>query len=313
MNHATIIVAISLAFALVLPAASAQAQNARSFVSAQSGSDSNNCSRLTPCRTFAYAITQTNAGGEIDTLDPGGYGAVTIAKAMSIVSGLGEAGVLTPSGATGITISAGVNDVINLRGLIVEGAGAGSNGIVFNTGKSLTIEKCVIRNHTNNGIAFVPNGSSNLVMSDTFVANNKGGNGVAVVPSGSGAVTAVFNRVEADNNGDGILVDSTSYLGTDLNATMSDSVAADNSGAGLKVNSNGTGFNVLMFRSVAANNGTGLIAQGMNAELRVDQSTVTGNASGWTALLGGAVQSYGNNSIDGNSSNQGAPPSIGLK
>ena len=312
MKRTSIIVAIGLALAAALPTASANGQNARSFVSGQ-GSDSDNCTLAAPCRTFAVAITRTNAGGEILALNPAGYGPVTIDKSISIVSGPSVAGVNILSAGTVITINALATDNVSLRGLTIDGLGIATNGIVFNSGKSLTVDNCVIRNNTNNGIAFVPNASSKLVMSDTFIANNTGGNGIAVVPSGSGTVTAIFNRVEADNNGDGILVDSTSYLGTAFNATVSDSVVADNSGAGLKVNSNGTGFSVMMFHSVAANNGTGLIAQGNSAELRVGQSTVTGNANGWTALLGADVWSYGDNYIDGNAGDQTAPPSIARK
>ena len=117
---------LGLVLTAMLSSAPASAQNTRSFVSAQSGSDSNNCTRLSPCRTFAVAFTNTVAGGEINTLDPGGYDPLTITHAISIVSGLGEAGVLVPSGGTGITINAGASDIINLRGLIIEGAGVGS-------------------------------------------------------------------------------------------------------------------------------------------------------------------------------------------
>ena len=117
-------------------ALAAHADQTRSFVSSY-GSDSNDCSRQAPCRSFATAITKTVAGGEINTLDPGGYGAVTITKAISIVSGLGEAGVLVPAGGTGITISAGATDRINLRGLAIEGAGTGATGIRFNSGGAL--------------------------------------------------------------------------------------------------------------------------------------------------------------------------------
>jgi len=224
-----------------------------------------------------------------------------------------RSGIIASSGGNGITINAGVTDIVNLRGLVVEGAGVGKNGIVFNTGQTLTIEKCVIRNHTNNGIQFQPNASSNLVVSDTFVANNKGGNGIVVGPSGSGTVMAVFTRVEADNNGDGILIDSTLYVGTGLTATATESVAAGNTGVGFKVNSNGTGLSLMLFRSAAVNNDTGISAQGNSATLRIGQSTVTGNANGWTALLGGAVKSYKDNKIDGNNSNQTAPPAISDK
>ncbi len=90
------------------------AQATRTFVSS-AGSDTNDCSRVAPCRSFAAAIGKTNTGGEINTLDPGGYGPVTITKSISIVSGLGEAGILVPPAGTGITINAGPNDRVNLR------------------------------------------------------------------------------------------------------------------------------------------------------------------------------------------------------
>jgi hypothetical protein len=140
--------------ALGLHAAPAEAQNTRSFVSATSGSDSNACTRSAPCQTFAFAITQTNAGGEVNTLDRGEYGTVTIDKSISIVSGLGEAGISVPPDGTGITINAGPHDKINLRGLIIEGAGVGNRGIQFNTGGSLNIQNSVIRNHKGNGVFF---------------------------------------------------------------------------------------------------------------------------------------------------------------
>ena len=75
-------------------ATSTRAQAVRTFVSAQSGSDGNPCSRSAPCRTFAYAYGQTAAGGEINTLDPGGYTSLTISKAISILSGLGDQKVI---------------------------------------------------------------------------------------------------------------------------------------------------------------------------------------------------------------------------
>jgi hypothetical protein len=126
--------------ALGFSSAPAQVLNTRSFISAN-GVDTNPCTRPAPCRTLQKAHDSTNAGGEINMLDPAGYGTVTINKAISIVNdGVGSAGVLVPSAGTGITINGGVNDIINLRGLIIEGAGVGFFGIVFNSGASLTIE-----------------------------------------------------------------------------------------------------------------------------------------------------------------------------
>jgi hypothetical protein len=59
----------------------ANAQATRTWVSGV-GDDANPCSRTAPCKTFAGAISKTAAGGEINVLDPGGFGAVTITKSI---------------------------------------------------------------------------------------------------------------------------------------------------------------------------------------------------------------------------------------
>src|SRR5215470_6439033 len=134
--------------ALLAPglATAAQAQLARTFVSSF-GNDANDCNRLTPCRTFQVAHDKSLAAGEITVLDPGGYGAVTITKGISIINdGVGEAGALVSGGLNGITVNAGASDAVSLRGLTVKGIGfGGGNGIVFNSGATLTVENCAIR------------------------------------------------------------------------------------------------------------------------------------------------------------------------
>ncbi|MEA2902822.1 MAG: hypothetical protein QOI12_209 [Alphaproteobacteria bacterium] len=194
-------------FAMVLTAsvhgAPAQAQLARTFVSA-SGDDSKSCARAAPCRTLAGAIAKTNAGGEITALDPAGYGTVTINKSISIVSGTGEAGVLVPNGGVGITIAAGPNDIINLRGLIVEGGSTGATGIVFNSGRSLNVHNSVIRGLTGYGINVVtPGADVKVTVSNTQLSDFAGtsGQGIRLSPS-SGTVTALFNAVEISNVGE---------------------------------------------------------------------------------------------------------------
>src|SRR5262249_41797027 len=107
----------------------AHAQASRTWVSGV-GDDANPCSRTAPCKTFAGAISKTAAGGEISVLDPGGFGAVTITKSISITNdGAGEAGILA-SGTSGITINAGANDIINLRGIVIDGAPPTTTGLV---------------------------------------------------------------------------------------------------------------------------------------------------------------------------------------
>ena len=119
----------------MLCALPAQAQ--RVFVAAQ-GSDGNPCTFAAPCRTFQHAHDTVAAGGEIDVLDPAGYGALTITKAISI-QGHGFSGITVASGDNGITINAGSTDKVTLNGLLIEGGGIGLNGIVFNSGASLTV------------------------------------------------------------------------------------------------------------------------------------------------------------------------------
>ena len=127
----TISAAILGAAALIAFAMPAQALNTRSWISGK-GADNAGCGPIaTPCRTLQFAHDQTAAGGEIDVLDPAGYGAVVINKSISIVNdGVGVAGVLAGAGANAITINAGASDRVLLRGLAIEGASTGANGVV---------------------------------------------------------------------------------------------------------------------------------------------------------------------------------------
>jgi Right handed beta helix region len=305
---------IATLLALGLHAAPAQAQLTRTFVSAN-GSDANDCSRGAACRTFAGALAKTNAGGEINVLDPAGYGTVNINKSISIVNdGVGSAGVLVPSGGTGISINAGANGVVNLRGLIIEGAGVGQNGIEFTGGKSLNIENCVIRNLTELGIFFLPDGSHTLTVSNTLISDN-GGTAIYLVPTGSGTVTAVIDRVEIDNNaGSGVSLSGSLSTGV-LDATVVDSAANGNANGGFTVFSatGNAAATLTVVRSIAANNQTGLSAFGANATVRVEQSTVTGNTTGWSITSSGVLLSYGDNYIDGNIGGETAPPGTSRK
>jgi hypothetical protein len=302
----TIVATIGLVATMNSPA---HAQNERTFVSAL-GNDGNNCRRPTPCRTFAAAYAVTNAGGEIDVLDPAGYGPLTITSAISIINdGVGTAALIPPPGGTGITINAGVNDAVHLRGLTIDGQGTGQTGIRFNTGASLTVENCIIRHVSFNAIEIFPNASSSLSVSNSLVSDN-GNIGIDVAPTGSGTVSAVFNQVQIRNNGSyGILVYGVNSTGT-VKATVYDSVSAGNDFGFYAATDSGKAPTTLMlFHSVAANNGNGLLASGVGGIIRIANSMVTGNVNGWI----GTVQSYGNNSIDGNTSNETAPPGVALK
>src|SRR3569623_1275029 len=138
-------------------ATGASAQATRTWVSGV-GDDVNPCSRTAPCKTFAGAISKTANGGEINCLDPGGFGAVTINKTLVIDCHYTEGGALAAG--NGSVINALATDVVVLRGLDLFGVSPPSNGIRFIAGAALHIEDCVIRriNAANSeGVSFAPN------------------------------------------------------------------------------------------------------------------------------------------------------------
>src|SRR6266481_10190915 len=140
MNNLGKVFYASLLIAVISSAA--QAQATRTWVSGV-GDDANPCSRTAPCKTFAGAISKTAAGGEISVLDPGGFGALTITKSITIDGGEGQVASVLVSGTNGIVVAAGASDVVVLRNLRIQGLGGpngGLNGIRFISGAALFVE-----------------------------------------------------------------------------------------------------------------------------------------------------------------------------
>ena len=185
----------AIAFAAFLYANPAQAQATRTWVSGV-GDDANPCSRTAPCKTFAGAISKTAPGGEINVLDPGGFGAVTITKSISITSVGFEAGVLV-SGTNGIVISVADTDKVLLEGLDIEGLGTGLSGVTILGGGKTTIRRCSIRNFTQNGINLAGTANARAVVEDTTILNNAGGFNIQ---ASTGVNTAFLQRCTLDNN-----------------------------------------------------------------------------------------------------------------
>ena len=158
---------------LCIPLTPAHAQASRTWISGV-GDDVNPCSRTAPCKTFAGAISKTLAGGEIDCLDPGGFGAVTITKAITLDCS-GTLGSVLVSGTNGIVVQAGASDKVILRGISINGVGAGINGIRFLAGAQLTVEKCMILGFTTQGIDIALGASGNVFISNTVITNIKEG------------------------------------------------------------------------------------------------------------------------------------------
>src|SRR5690349_21247349 len=177
--------------ALTAMGPTAQAQATRTWVSGV-GDDANPCSRTAPCKTFAGTISKTADRGIINVLDPGGFGAVTITKSISIVAVGATAGVLV-SGTNGIVINAPTTAVVKLEGLSIESNGTGLSGVKVFAAGSVTIKDCEIfgfRAAPGTGVDVQPtSGVVKVMVVDTVIRDNLVG--ISVKP-GSGAVGRVL-------------------------------------------------------------------------------------------------------------------------
>jgi hypothetical protein len=247
---------------LTAAASTALAQASRTWVSGV-GDDANPCSRTAPCKTFAGAISRTAAGGEISALDPGGYGAVTITKAITIDGGGGQVASILAAGTNGIIVNAGVNDVVILRNIRINGIGSGLNGIRFLAGGELHVQNCVIERFTNTAVDFRPGSGGEGYVSDTTLSDNVGG-GVVV---NSGRMTV--SNLHAEANGNGVMVNGTAI------ATVRDSFASGGS-AGFGAVTAGGVINVE--NSVVTHNTFGIFVS-LGAVARVSNTMINSNVS----------------------------------
>lgn len=195
---------ISAACLVLAPGLAQAAAQPRTFVSAKKGSDSANCSRTSPCRTFGRAIAVTTPGGEVIVLDSGGYGAVTISQAVSLEAPEGVYAGITVASGDGITVAAGTSDVVVLRGLTLVGAGTSGNGITVASAGTVHIEHCTIRGFAaGNGIAATQGVFLYLYVEDCQVSECNVG--VNVPPTTLGQVDPSFavisrSRFEGSQN-----------------------------------------------------------------------------------------------------------------
>jgi hypothetical protein len=274
----------------------AMAQATRTWVSGV-GDDVNPCSRTAPCKTFAGAISKTAAGGEIDALDPGGFGAVTITKAITI-DGMGTFASILSAGTFGIIVNAGASDVVTIRGLSINGAGTGLAGIRFLAGAALHVEDTVISGLTGFGIDFEPTtGGNDLFVSGTKIRRTQGG--IKVKPGGGTTSTVTLERCElSDNTTFGIRVED------NVVAVVNNTVANGNLNGFLATTTTGISPTMTLDHCVASHNSVGGISAGFGgtgmAVIVMSETVVTNNATGLRRDANGAIDSFGNNRIAGN-------------
>jgi hypothetical protein len=267
-----------------LPVASGQAT--RTWVSGV-GDDANPCSRTAPCKTFAGAISKTSAGGEIDALDPGGFGAVTITKAITL-SGYGAYGSVLVSGTNGIVIAAGSSDVVVLQDLELNGialsGSPGLNGVSFNSGAQLVVKDCKILGFSQNGINVALNQSTNASVAVTNTSVTGGAVGLFFSNTGTGKLTGSLDRVTVEGAATGVETNSANSFVTVNNSTL-----MNNSSFGVL----GASGALSVESSIFSSNGVALQSN-TGATVRVANNGIYDNLTGF-GCGGGTLASAGNN------------------
>ncbi len=281
-------VALSLAIiGLAVPllaAAPAQAQSQQTWVSG-TGDNTAICSRTAPCLTFLAAYLRTAAGGEINCLDPGNFGGLTITKSITISCDAGTASVLGDS----FYVNASTTDVVTLRGLDFDGLHGLPFGIFGVGAKEVHIEKCTIRNFIGAGIATDPNSSTTvfLYVVDTVMSSNNGG--VWLPSSGGYKVASLKNVVITGSTADGVSLASSNVF-----ANVVDSVISGNSGSAVVTYASSTTANIE--RSTIANNAVaGLYAAASGSAIRASGNGIYNNTYGVLIAQGATIQSDGTN------------------
>jgi hypothetical protein len=291
-------------FVAGLAIAPAQAQASRTWISGV-GDDANPCSRTAPCKTFAGAISKTLGGGEIDVLDPGGFGAVTITKSITLDGGGGQVASILVSGSNGVNISAAATDIIILRNLrfngIVQTGSPGLVGVQVNTAARVVIEKCDIFGFGTAALLVATSATSSPLVKFQETTLNNNAAGISVKPTG-GTVKIEIESTHVDaNTNAGLRVDGTA--GGAVIATISESSISLNGAAGLNVLSGTANVSVDVQRTVIANNnGAGVSSSNTNggtSTVTVGDSMLSNNVSAWNIAGTATLASYKNNQVTG--------------
>ncbi len=256
------------------------AQANRTWVSGV-GDDANPCSRTAPCKTFAGAISKTAANGEISVLDPGGFGAVTITKSVTLNGDGTLAGILSAS-TNGIIIS-GDDIIVTIRSISINGAGTGLNGIKFINGAQVHVENCTI-----NGMA-APIGSN--------------GNGILVEHTTKGILTVKNTTITGPvSTMNGISVKTSSVTASDSIMVLLDNVHIQGLGTAIVAKDKAR---INLVNSFISNNTVAIFPEIAGSIIRLSNNSIFTNDTG-IAVGPGKVISFGNNQIIGNPTS--APP-----
>ena len=273
----------------------AQAQATRTWVSGV-GDDANPCSRTAPCKTFAGAISKTAACGEISVLDPGGFGAVTITKSITI-DGTGTLAGILASLTTGVIVNALSTDVITIRGVSINGACNGIRGMNILQAKVVNVEDCVIFRFANEGILVNESSDMQLNVRNTVIRDNVG-DGINTTTT-STAVKVTLDNVSSHGNGNGV------HARNGTRVTARSCVFSNNTTNGIFADST-SGFATIRAWDcqISLNGANGVRAGnagGGVSGVEIGQDQINHNTSNGVLVgTGGVVETFGNSSIRGN-------------
>jgi hypothetical protein len=293
LRRLLIVVPASVLMALALPG-SAFGQATRTWVSGV-GDDANPCSRFAPCRTFAGAISKTAAGGEINVLDPGGFGGVTITKSIAIKAHGPTAGVLV-AGTNAIVINAAATDKVVLQGLDINGIGVGAPTSLVGI-KVLSARMVFIRNvevfRFQVGISNVPSSANtHVVVSNSHIHDNTIGTFNAPGAVGATTPTMTLRNNDFNDNRCGAVSASRGANAATPNGNVDCGVAV-----GGAINNATT---VSAFRNGFNDNNLAVFARGPLATFELGSNDVTGNITGLWREDSGTLRSFGNNHVSNN-------------
>jgi hypothetical protein len=235
----------------------------------------------------ALAYTAVGANGIIAALDPGKYGPLTIVGPIT-VNGNGWAAITGPAGGSGVIINASFGNIA-LIGLEVDGVGAAYNGIVFNSGDSLTVTNCTVQNFVENDLdslvdgngilIFGASGTENFFISNTTVSNNQNSGIYFFTPDSGFNYTGTIDHVSATGNFVGITLNAAHSSSGTMAIALSNDIASSNPGAGIAAyGSSNASLDVTIDNLNANGNGDGIQTSG-SARVLLGRSVITRNSS----------------------------------
>ena len=283
--------------------------------------------QINPCLSINAALTQTVTGGQVSCLGPDIYYTgltATITSSVTIDCPASSLSILICCTVNGIIINAPAA-IVTLRNLNLNGMNApefsgaveGVTGIVIQAAAVVNIEDCVIENFSQSGISDQrTSGSGQLFIRDTVMRNNGSSSsplsgGISIAPASGVTATVSIDHSQISSNYFGVVGDGRS--GGTIKSTISDSVISGNTEDGIAAVSSGSSVWFLVDQTKVSGNAFGLAVGGSGTEILARNSSIFDNATGLHTSSGGALYTYGTNSLNGNATNGAFTGTLGLR